>query len=88
MVTEVGGGLPACCATTAPTWSAPTPRTEVRPRFSGVLLAPWPNRVADGAYEFDGESHQLPLTEPERGNALHGLVTWDRFELGTAPSRR
>jgi aldose 1-epimerase len=57
------------------------PADRVRPRFAGVLLAPWPNRVAGGAYDFDGETHQLPLTEPERSNALHGLVTWDRFEL-------
>ena len=35
---------------------------------------PWPNRLEDGAYEFDGRTHQLPLTEPERRNAIHGLV--------------
>ncbi len=54
---------------------------EVRPRYRGVLLAPWPNRVVDGRYAFDGESFQLDITEPERGHALHGLVTWERFEL-------
>jgi aldose 1-epimerase len=42
----------------------------------GQVLAPWPNRLQDGSYEFDGESHQLPLTEPEHGNAIHGLVRW------------
>ena len=40
----------------------------------GQVLAPWPNRLEDGAYEFDGRRHELPLTEPERGNAIHGLV--------------
>lgn len=54
---------------------------EVRPRYSGAVLAPWPNRVADGCYHFDDESHQLPHTEPERSNALHGLVAWDRFQV-------
>jgi aldose 1-epimerase len=53
----------------------------VRPRYRGVLLAPWPNRVVDGRYSFGGESYQLDLTEPERGHALHGLVCWERFEL-------
>lgn len=40
----------------------------------GQVLIPWPNRLEDGAYEFDGHRHQLALTEPERGNAIHGLV--------------
>jgi aldose 1-epimerase len=42
----------------------------------GQVLIPWPNRLQDGRYEFDGRSHQLPLTEPEHGNAIHGLVRW------------
>jgi aldose 1-epimerase len=42
----------------------------------GQVLMPWPNRLEDGAYEFDGERYQLPLTEPETGNAIHGLVRW------------
>ena len=40
----------------------------------GQVLIPWPNRLEDGAYDFDGRSHRLPLNEPERGNAIHGLV--------------
>ena len=45
----------------------------------GQVLIPWPNRLEDGSYEFDGRHHQLDLTEPEHGNAIHGLVreaTW------------
>jgi len=42
----------------------------------GQLLLPWPNRIRDGRYSFGGKEHQLPLTEPERGNAIHGLVRW------------
>ena len=42
----------------------------------GQVLAPWPNRIQDGSYEFDGKPMQLPLTEPEHGNAIHGLVRW------------
>ena len=40
----------------------------------GQVLAPWPNRIENGSYEFDGKRMQLPLTEPENGNAIHGLV--------------
>jgi aldose 1-epimerase len=42
----------------------------------GQVLIPWPNRLQDGSYEFDGRCHQLPLNEPERRNAIHGLVRW------------
>jgi aldose 1-epimerase len=42
----------------------------------GQVLMPWPNRLEDGEYEFDGERYQLPLTEPETHNAIHGLVRW------------
>jgi len=43
--------------------------------YQGVVLAPWPNRIGDGRYTFDGTGFRLPLTEPDRGNALHGLVS-------------
>ncbi|ADB49696.1 aldose 1-epimerase family protein [Conexibacter woesei] len=47
--------------------------------FDGATLVPWPNRIRDGRYSFGGRAHQLPVTEPERRSALHGLasgVTW------------
>jgi len=49
---------------------------EVRPLYRGALLAPWPNRVVDGSWDDDGVERQLPITEVERGHALHGLVQW------------
>lgn len=54
---------------------------ELPPHGAGQLLTPWPNRVDGGRYSFDGEDHQLALSEPARGNAIHGLtrfVTWAR----------
>jgi aldose 1-epimerase len=42
----------------------------------GQHLIPWPNRIRDGKYSFAGETQQLPLTEPARGNASHGLVRY------------
>ncbi|MCS6712607.1 aldose 1-epimerase family protein [Brachybacterium sp. EF45031] len=41
----------------------------------GAIIAPWPNRIGDGTYTWDGRELQVPLSEPERGNALHGLVS-------------
>ncbi len=40
----------------------------------GEVLAPWPNRVVDGRWRWRSTDHQLWITEPERGHALHGLV--------------
>jgi aldose 1-epimerase len=42
----------------------------------GVPLIPWPNRLADGRYTFDGENYQVALTEPEKHNAIHGFLRW------------
>jgi aldose 1-epimerase len=42
----------------------------------GQLLLPWPNRIEDGKYTFAGEELQLPLTEPARHHAIHGLTRW------------
>ena len=46
------------------------------PGCRGQLLMPWPNRIRDGRYTWDGTEQQLPLTEPSRANASHGLVRW------------
>ncbi|MDN5563349.1 MULTISPECIES: aldose 1-epimerase family protein [Luteococcus] len=51
----------------------------------GQQLMPWPNRIRDGKWQLDGTEHQLEVNEPERGNAIHGLVRdrmWTLVELG------
>jgi aldose 1-epimerase len=40
----------------------------------GQNLIPWPNRIRDGRYIFNGATQQLALTEPARHNAIHGLA--------------
>jgi aldose 1-epimerase len=54
----------------------------------GQMLIPWPNRLEGGAYEFRGRAHQLPLTEPEAGNAIHGLVRWVAWSLSAREADR
>ena len=51
-------------------------RDEHCPFYAGKPLVPWPNRIADGRYVFGGVEHQLALNEPERRNAIHGLLQW------------
>lgn len=47
----------------------------------GQVLAPWPNRVDRGRYHWRGRDLELPIDEPERSNAIHGLVRFERFVL-------
>ena len=42
----------------------------------GQVLAPWPNRLDGGRYEFEGRAGAAAIDEPELGNAIHGLVRW------------
>ena len=56
-------------------------RDEMCTSGRGQVLLPWPNRIEDGAYEFAGRSHTLPLDEPERRNAIHGLVRWSAWTV-------
>ncbi|MEV0389447.1 aldose epimerase [Nonomuraea sp. NPDC050643] len=50
------------------------PEDGPAPFYAATILAPWPNRVAFARYVFAGHTHVLPVNEPERGHALHGLV--------------
>lgn len=52
--------------------------------YRGAIVAPWPNRIGDGAYIWDGQELQTPITEVERGNALHGLVSFQEFAVAEA----
>lgn len=51
--------------------------------YQGAVLAPWPNRLANGRYRFGDNELQVPLTEPERLNALHGLVAFAPWKVTT-----
>jgi len=59
----------------------PFDAAQVRPFYRGALIAPWPNRIADGRYTFDGKEFQVPINEVDRGHALHGLVHWNRWDV-------
>jgi aldose 1-epimerase len=46
----------------------------------GAPLVPWPNRLRDGCYTFDGVEHQAALTEPDKSNAIHGFLLWRSWQ--------
>jgi len=75
VVVEVGGGLRSYTVGDADVLDGyPVDGTCTSGR--GQVLIPWPNRIEDGRYDFDGISHSLPLDEVPNRNAIHGLVRW------------
>jgi aldose 1-epimerase len=54
----------------------------------GQVLLPWPNRLEDGSYEFEGRRHRLALSQPDTRTAIHGLVRWVSWTVAEhEPSR-
>lgn len=48
---------------------------ENRPTRSGFpILFPFPNRIRDGRFTWEGNSHELPIGDPANNNAIHGFV--------------
>ncbi len=41
---------------------------------AGAQLVPWPNRVRDGRWRWQGHELALPINEVSRNTAIHGLV--------------
>jgi len=80
VIVGVGGGLRAYSVGDRPVLDGYR-ADEMCSSGRGQLLIPWPNRVEDGRYEFAGRGHQLALDEPERRNAIHGLVRWSRWSV-------
>jgi aldose 1-epimerase len=87
VVVEVGGGLRSYSVDGVEVLDG-YPQTAMCTSGRGQLLIPWPNRLQGGTYEFDGRTHRLPLTEPERGNAIHGLVRWSSWTVAQRASDR
>jgi len=87
VVVEVGGGLRSYRAGRCDVLDG-YEVDKLCPSGRGQVLAPWPNRIEDGSYEFGGRRHQLALDEPEFGNAIHGLVRWSAWTVADrAPNR-
>jgi aldose 1-epimerase len=74
-IVEVGGGVRAYADGERDVLD-PYPIDQICDGAHGAVLVPWPNRLDAGSYEFDGEHQTLALTEPEKRNAIHGLLRW------------
>ena len=80
VVVEVGGGLRSYEAGGHAVLDGYGPGEMCR-SGRGQVLAPWPNRLRDGSYEFGGRRHQLPINEVDKRDAIHGLVRWASWSV-------
>ena len=86
-IVEVGGGLRALRVGDREILDG-FAETVMCPDARGQILVPWPNRVDNGRYEWDGRRQQLALSEPELENAIHGLVRFAGWDcIASAPDR-
>ncbi|HEY1834546.1 MAG TPA: aldose 1-epimerase family protein [Solirubrobacteraceae bacterium] len=74
-IVEVGAGIRAYSVAGRDVLD-PYPLDAICDGGHGAVLVPWPNRLGQGRYSFDGAERQLDLSEPARGNASHGLMRW------------
>jgi aldose 1-epimerase len=75
-----GGGLRELTAGGVPLLDGYPSGTVPGGRRGGVLL-PWPNRLREGRWTWQGEELQLELAGPTKPNAMHGLVSWQPWAV-------
>ncbi len=87
VVVELGGGLREASVQGRPLLDGYA-EAALPDGARGQVLAPWPNRVRDGRWSWQGSALQLPLNEVGKGNASHGLVRWAGWSVvGRAADR-
>jgi len=79
VVVEVGGGVREYRVGERPVLD-PFPLDAMCDGAHGSPLVPWPNRLADGRYRFDGVDYQVAITEPDKGTAIHGFLRWRSWD--------
>ncbi len=51
------------------------------PNVYGVPLLFPPNRIRGARFTFEGREYRFPITEPERGNHIHGTLSQTAFDV-------
>jgi aldose 1-epimerase len=87
VVVEVGGGLRTFSAAGRELLDG-YGADELSTSGRGQVLLPWPNRIEDGSYEFDGRRHQLPINDVDEQDAIHGLVRWAAWSVAEREPHR
>ena len=53
----------------------------VGPYCEGIVMAPWPNRLEDGQWSYEGRTLEFPLNIQSQQNANHGLLIDHPYDL-------
>ena len=53
---------------------------DVGEGYQGKTILPWPNRIDHGTYTFGGTEYVVPINEPARDTALHGLLSFTEWQ--------
>jgi aldose 1-epimerase len=80
IITEVAAGLRALVLDGVEVIQS-YPEHSMPPMSAGIVLVPWPNRVAAGTWALDGVPQLLDVTERATGNASHGLLRNSPYRL-------
>lgn len=86
-VVEVGGGIREYVVADRPVFD-PYPIDAMCDGAHGTPLIPWPNRLGDGAYRFDGDDYNVGLSEPLKHNAIHGFLRWRNWQAAEHTTNR
>src|SRR5438874_7886277 len=56
-------------------YAAPNLFDDPRPTRSGIpVLFPFPNRIRDGRFSWNGRDYELPCNDPAQKNAIHAFA--------------
>ncbi len=86
VITRIGAGLRVFEVAGVP-YLETFAEGEEPPLGAGSVLVPWPNRIDHGVWRWDGAEQHLPVNEPGRGHAIHGLVrdhVWEVVQQSSA----
>jgi aldose 1-epimerase len=54
---------------------------EIAPLCAGIVMAPWPNRLDGGRWNYEGQTLRVPITIHDQQNANHGLLEFAEYHL-------
>ena len=78
---EQGGALVALTLKGRDVVKYPLKTDDLQKGYPSAFLFPFPNRIRDGKYAFEGKKFEVPINDIQGNNAIHGLVAFKKFEI-------
>jgi aldose 1-epimerase len=54
---------------------------DLKKGYPSAFLFPFPNRIKDGRYNFQGIEYTLDINDTDRSNAIHGIIAFKPFDI-------